>query len=87
MYILSIITSMKVPSSVDAGWPKKAVGTIYNSIIIWRRKLNAMASSSEDISGASATQTALTEDGNEILKWRFADDDRKLFNVFSSFWK
>lgn len=46
-----------------------------------------MASSSEDISGVSATQTALTEDGNEILKWRFADDDRKLFNVFSSFQK
>lgn len=33
-----------------------------------------MASSSEDISGASATQTAVTEDGNEILIWRLADD-------------
>lgn len=39
-----------------------------------------MASSSEDISGASATQTAVTEDGNEILIWRFADDNRKLLN-------
>lgn len=40
-----------------------------------------MASSSEDISGASATQTAMTDDGNEILLlWRLADDDRKLLN-------
>lgn len=39
-----------------------------------------MASSSEDISGTSATQTAVTEDGNEILIWRLADDDRKLLN-------